>query len=348
MLLHLSGLAQDLSKIRRFLSRGAEQGMTLDQRQFAYIASVSAIYSTFENFAERTAHTFSQVLMSDPSQLSEDQRDRFHRKYVQNSAALLNQSLGTGRYRDVTEYDVAKSLTSCLDNSTPYDIRLEIVSLHQSNLRWKILPDLYQWATSDIPNLIRKSDAVQTWMPAETTDSTGALLSTLESELDDLVERRNEVAHRAIPDEILSPENLIAKADFIEAISLGLVASLSGILIDKAISHGRCVFLGEPTARYMRNRVIIMAPSGVELKVGDCVATVSEGSTRWGRILGIQLDDKPAEVAPPHQEAGLKLGFACRSSAKVYLWPEPESDLSDPPSEIFGRWGPLDSSQSAT
>lgn len=342
-MLHYNELAADLVRIRRFLESGSEERQTSDQRRFAYIACISALYSSFENFAERVAFRFSEMLLTVPANLSAEQMRSLRRRCVRNASALLGQSLGVGRYREVTEFDIAKSLASCLDeSSSSFDLRLELVALHSSNLRWGPLIELFQWAVPDLSSKIQRSDAVEMWMTLNINVSESTLMGVLESELSDLVERRNEVAHRAIPDEILSHEHMLAKVDFIEAISLGLVASLAGLLLDASIKNGDSVPLGVPTEFYRQNRVVVIPSLESSVSKGDYILAPGKNSTRWGRVLEIQVADEPVTQAHSGTEVGLLLDFAVGKSAKLHVWHTPNSDLSFPPDGIFGSRGQLD------
>jgi hypothetical protein len=342
MMLQYNELAADLERIRRFLESGSEERQTSDQRRFAYIGCISALYSSFENFAERVAFRFGEMLLADPTNLSAEQMSNLRRRYVRNASALLSQSLGVGRYREVTELDVAKSLASCLDESTSsFDLRLELIALHSSNLRWDSLCELFQWAVPDLQSKIRHSDAVESWRSLTDNVSESTLLGVLKSELDDLVERRNEVAHRAIPDEIQSYERLLAKVDFIESISLGLVASLTGLLLDASIKNGETVPLGVPTEYYQKNRIVVVPSLESSVSEGDCILVPGKNSTRWGRILEIQLAGERVPQAHAGVEAGLLLDFEVRKRVSLHLWRTPNSDLAFPPDKLFGSHGPL-------
>ncbi|MFA1541653.1 HEPN domain-containing protein [Actinomadura monticuli] len=341
-MLQYSQFSTDLERIRRFLRSGSEERQTSDQRRFAYIGCISAMYASFENFAERVALRFSEMLLADPTNLSSEQLFTLRRRYVRNASVLLGQSLGVGRYREVKELDVVKSLASCLDeSSSSFDIRLELIALHNSNLRWDSLCELFVWAVSDLQDKIRRSDAVESWASLTNNTSKSTLMGVLKSELDDLVERRNEVAHRAIPDEIQSYERLLAKVDFLEAISLGLVASLAGLLVEASIRNGESIPLGVPS-EYFRNKRIVVIPSlAFSISEGDCVVMSGSRSTRWGRILEIQLADERVAHAPAGVEAGLRLDFEVRRGADLQLWRTPSPDLASPPDKLFGSRGPL-------
>jgi hypothetical protein len=342
MMLQYSELAVDLERIRRFLVGNSQLHQTSDQRRFSYIACISALYSTFENFVERIAFSFSEKLLTGPTTLPAEQMRALRRRYVRNASALLNQSLGVGRYRDVTELDVARSLASCLDESdAAIDLRLELISLHGSNLRWDSLTELFHWAVPDLLNRVRKSDSIEGWMSGLPNMSEETQLTVLKSELDDLVERRNEVAHRALPDEILSYENLLAKVDYIEAVSLGLVASLAGLLLEAVIKNGESVPIGSPAESYQKNRVVVIQSLESAISEGDLVLAPGRRSTRWGKIVEIRLDDERVSQGPIGAEAGLLLDFELRKGGKLHVWREPDYDIASTPDGIFGARGPL-------
>ncbi|MGW4717816.1 HEPN domain-containing protein [Nocardia sp. NPDC004260] len=335
-------MASDLQRIRRFLTSSSEERQTSDQRRFAYIACISALYSSFENFAEQVAFRFSQMMLADPSNCSEDQMLKLRRRYVRSASALLGQSLGVGRYQGVTELDVAKSLASCLDEShTSIDLRLELIALHNSNLRWESLAEIFHWAMPDLLSKIQYSDSVQKWMSLTPNVSDGTLPVVLKNELDDLVERRNEVAHRAIPDEILSYEHLLAKVSYIEAISLGLIASLAGPLLKAAMKNGTSVSLGIPADYYKSRRVVIISSLKSEISEGDLIFATGDNSTRWGRVLEVQVADERVAHAPEGAEAGLLLDFVAPNKVELNFWQEPIPDLASPPDGIFGSRGPF-------
>lgn len=166
---------------------------------------------------------------------------------------------------------------------------------------------------------------------------------TLARELADLVERRNEVSHRAIPDEIVSPEQLLAKVDFIEAVSLGLVASLSCLVLEASRSRNASESLGIPTEYYRQGRIVVVPTLGTAVEVGNVVWASNGRVARRGRILEIQLDGHGVSQVDPGAETGFKLDFAVPRRCALHVWRTPDTDFADPPFGIFGDWGPLPS-----
>lgn len=334
-------LAADLDLIRRYLRTVSQVQQTTDQRRFAYIASISALYASFETFAEQLAFRFGQLMLSNPEGLSAQQVQSLRSKYVQNASALLGKNLGVGRYKEIDELDIAKSLASCLDDSHPYDLRLEVIALHNSNLRWDAMADLFRWAVPDLPHRLQHADAVRSWQ-LKSGHGDGTLPAELLSrELSDLVERRNEVSHRAIPDEIVSPEQLLAKVDFIEAMSLGLVASLSSLVLEASQGRNESEALGVPTEYYQQGRIVVCPTLSAPVGVGDIIWVSNGRVARWGRLREIQLDGCSVSSVDAGVETGLKLEFAAPRGSALHVWRTPDTDFVDPPVGIFGDRGPL-------
>ncbi len=144
---------------------------------------------------------------------------------------------------------------------------------------------------------------------------------------------------------IQSYERLLAKVDFVEAISLGLVASLAGLLLDASIKSGETVPLGVPTEYYKKNRVVVIPSLESSVSEGDCILVPGNTGTRWGRVLEIQLAGKRVSQAQAGMEAGLLLDFEVRKRVNLHLWQTPNSDLAFPPNNLFGGHGPLEVTQ---
>ncbi len=341
MLVHYYELAAELQRIRRYLEAMSTEAKSSDQRRFAYVACISALYASFENYAERVAFRFTQTMLSSPEHLIGDELKKLRKRYVANASTLLSQNLGTGRYQDVTELDVAKSLASCLDESASYDLRLEILSLHNANLRWDTLATLFGWAVEDLRSSVAKSDVVEKWLDLpQPSDKTA--IEIIDRHLNDLVERRNEVAHRGIPDEILAPDRMLDIVEYIDVIAMGLIACLGGRILETSKAKGDSVPLGIPSNIYQRGRVVVVPSLLERVSEGDVVWSPNTSKTRWGRVLEIKLNDEFVPHAQIGDEVGLKLDFVVAKNSNLHIWRTPTDELSPPPAEMFGNKGSLE------
>lgn len=340
MLAHYRELQADLDRIRNYLGGVSSRRASREDRQFAYVASLSTLYATFEIYAERIAFRFAQLLLSTPQGVSPGEMEKLRKRYVANAAALLGQRLGSGRYGDVTELDVARSLASCLDDSEHYELREEILTHHGSNLRWDTLGSLFAWAVGDLRELVGKSDVVQKWTgDPDPVDS--AAIDLIDSELKLMVQRRNEIAHNGLPDEILSADRMIEVINYIEVISLGLIATLGHRILEPSLGNGQSVQLGLCTEYYRENRVVVIGQLTERVALGDIVWSTNGRKTRWGTVLGIQLDGESVPHASIGEEAGIEVDFQIPRNAYLNRWCAATEDLSPPPANLFGNRGPI-------
>lgn len=347
MLVQYHELSAELNRIRRFLRALSAPPQTLDQRQFGYVASISAIYASFENFAERTAFQFAQVMLNSADHLQESSLDSLRRRYVDNASVLLAKNLGTGRYQEVSTLDIATSLASCLDDTAVFDVRREVIAHHQANLRWDSLAKLFGWAISDLRMQVARSDVVDQWI--STPESIGdarlpepsdkGVADILDNQLDQLVDRRNEVAHRGIPDDILSPDRLLAVVDYIDVIAMALVSCLGQKLLETTLNAGDSVLLGRISETFQRGRVAIIDPLLHPVRKNDVVWCARNGKARWGQVHEIQLDSVSVDAVELGAGPGIRVDFATAENSELYLWRTPSEVLHPRPPQLFGDKG---------
>lgn len=341
MILEFVGFQISLNRIRSFLDSKAEDSLTTDEKVFGYIAAVSSTYSALENFAEELAFTFSKLSLGPPRVTTDESVARIRRQYVQNSATLLTRSLGTGRYEDVTELAVAESLASCLDDSERFELIADVLAYHSANLRLRTLLDLYTWGASTLGQDLGRSDALQAWAAAAGVASQKIYVE-IERELEDLVERRNAIAHRAIPDDILSFEQIRSKVDLVEALGTALVTGLADVYLRSAHSVGKLAQLGQADETYQGGSIVVISELISQVSVGDAVAAISVAApARWGRVLELRIDETPVTTAAAGSEVGIRLDFECRPKAGLHTMLNAVDVLLPLPLRLFGDHGPL-------
>ncbi|MCP5028685.1 MAG: hypothetical protein GY929_20615, partial [Actinomycetia bacterium] len=313
--------------------------MTVNQRVFGYVACISAIYAALESFAEDLAFRYAELATRHDGLISEESEAKLRSRYSHNVAHLLTQQLGVGRYERVTQLDLAKSLASLLDEASVSSLRPEAVGHHKANLRLPSLVELFQWGASDLTDRLGKSDALKRWGDSVGRDS--GLDSLIRTELEDLVERRNAVAHRALTDEIVSHDQLRAKVEFIDALSLGLLACLGTQILDLLVARIAASPVGPISERHQSGEVLVVENAETALAVGDLVLARNQTTSRWGQIMELQLDDEPASSSDVGSEVGIRLDFRCHKNAALFLVRGVPGELLSPPARLFGDHGPI-------
>ena len=219
----LDELERELDELRDFLASIAHVGEALSthpdpevrrfaalRRRFDNAAFVVALYATFESYVEKLVAAFATLEAQRLPYV--DLPQKLAAKHLQRSADLLARGrLGEGRHAGLTPAGVVANLYNCLTGVTPYALNAAAVVWHDNNLRAKDVDEIFlHLGIEDMCTQVRRGDALMQWYMAaqgiETPPAKGVPSTVIEERLNDLVERRNEVAHRGG-----NPEDLLGR-----------------------------------------------------------------------------------------------------------------------------------------
>lgn len=302
------------------------------RRRFDYAAFVVALYASFEKFIENLIIAYVRLeagrinYAALPKKLTE--------KHLAGTADLLRRGrLGDGRYVGLSELGVVKNLFECLSGSNPYELNEAAVIAHDANLRAGEIDALFgAVGIEQIYDRACRADAVVNWYRTtqglDTPPQDGVKRAVLEERLKDIVERRNQVAHRGG-----NPMNLLGGADMREAVAFieCLAMSIYGLVVGRyleahhAASPGRVeLALRDGDGPYNGRTVVVIDKPDQRLFVGQPVFVVIDTTgARWGRIKSLRIDDADVQElaananAPSGVGVGLDFSFPKRADAKL-------------------------------
>ncbi|WP_428261435.1 MAE_28990/MAE_18760 family HEPN-like nuclease [Haliangium sp.] len=295
------------------------------RRRFDEAAVLVALYASFERFAENLVDAYVQLVAKQrpyrelPSMLV--------KKHMAESAEMLRRGrLGEGRYIGLNEVDVVKNLLSCIEGNIPYVLNMPAIIAHDNNLRYNELQTLF--ATAGIKELCvcvcRAEDLIEWHARSQDIQPPSEVPNeALRARLDDLVERRNEVAHRGrSPDQLLGTEEMRNLVDFIEALARATFASTTAMYLkQRYVEPGEATPLHRTTECYKRGTVVVVERPQCILRLEQPLFVLAEKApARWGRIISMHVDDTPVEMVDETtdaEEIGLELDFKCPKSTKT-------------------------------
>jgi hypothetical protein len=304
----------------------------LIRRRFDYAAFVVALYASFEQFVESliTAYVRLEAGRVDYASLPKKLTD----KHLTGTAELLRRRrLGDGRYVDLSELGMVKNLFECLNGDKPYALNEAAVIAHDANLRAREVDALFDAVgIEQICDRACRADAVVAWycttQGLDTPPQDGVKRTVLEERLKDIVERRNQVAHRGG-----NPTNLLGGADMHEAVAFieSLAKSIFGLVVGRyletrhAASSGRVeLALRDGDGPFKDGTVVVVDKPTQRLFVGQPVFVVVESTgARWGRIQSLRVDDADVQElavnanAPTGVGVGLTFRFPRSADAKL-------------------------------
>ena len=291
------------------------------RRRLAYSAVVVGLYGAFESFAEDLVMAFLReldILCPHFSDLPQAVRDR----HIEVSAQLLL-NRGIDKYKDRCDVDdVVHRLSRSAAGLGARRLNELAFTDHRSNFRAESLNEFFRAA--GVPDFVQRIKGHPPFHDYLTNVEGVEAIERLSNavvlkDLDDLAQRRNEVAHGA-PATILANESMLSRVSFIEQLGAAMFAVTDAELVRYLAIHA-CDPLPSPIAVYGKS-VVCFPLEAVSLRVGSRIVTRSPtGEIRHGEVVRIELDGSPLpEVsAPPPVQVGLELNFVVKKTYDFFL-----------------------------
>lgn len=299
----------------------------LIRRRFDYAAFAVALYASFEKFIENLVGAYAR-LESRRVQYA-NLPPKLVKKHLSRTAEILSRGhIGEGRYEGLSELAVVKNLLECLNGDMPYTLNDAAVVAHDSNLRAGEIDALFAAVgIEQVCDRVRRADALLEWYCAtkelDVAPQDGVPTAIVEERLKDIVERRNQVAHRGgSPVDLLGGDAMSDALGFIEAFSKSVFVIAVGRYLQghhAALGHG--IQLAQRQA-YKKGTIVVVDKPAQRLFVGQPVfVLVDLTGARWGRIQSMKIDDVVVDAAEPSAAAangvGIALDFKCPKGATL-------------------------------
>ena len=251
-------------------------GQGVAKRRFDYNCIVISLYGLLEQYIEALVLAYADALNGIVPRY-EDLPGPIRERHIGLTFTLIQQA-DQSRYRGVIDAAVlVANLHSCLNNQTPYKLNAAAFCSHEVNFRAGSIDGLF--TRVGVQGVIRRLHQFSPFTEYLEQRFPDREITTLTEQemffwLEDLAERRNEVAHGAAS-QLLSNEILLEYVEFVEALCGGLYAVLYGEMSGFWFRH-KAVELGSPI-NVFNHEIVCMELRNVPIAVGDTLARFTEG-----------------------------------------------------------------------
>jgi hypothetical protein len=207
----------------------------LIRKRFDYAAFAVTLYTSFETFIENLITSYARLETRRPDYKKLPQK--LIDKHLRCSAQLLRQRLGEGRYVGMDAEILVKNLFVCLSGTKPYTLNEAAITAHDANIRAKEVNSFFAMVGIEkILDRVCSANAMKAWYNASNGiepplqgNKANVARQIIDQRLDDIVERRNQVAHSRgyLIDELPGSDAMKDAVKFIES----LAASIFGIVV---------------------------------------------------------------------------------------------------------------------
>jgi hypothetical protein len=286
-------------------------------QELNYSSAVISLYAAVERFGEGSLADYVQFLNAVcPSygQLPEQLRNAHL-----DATVRLMQSPELDRLSSAEE--LVADLNSCIQNEQPYRLTPATFAFHTANFRLKLFDQL--WNQVGVENLSQGIAESEAYIEAVEAVDPGSPKGSF-FRLDDIAERRNEIAHGVEISELLSLPLLLQYVDVVEAFAAALWSRVMSAALGVLAQHyGRSY--GQPLAVY-NNEIVCVRCSEGQLGVGDLlIGKRPDGSFRGGSIVDMQVNDEDVlqiDASSESIDVGVKVGFHAKENDLFWSLPQ--------------------------
>lgn len=293
---------------------------TVDRRIYSYASCTILLYGLFEQFIEARIMEHVESLCAAVPAFSL-LPERICSNHAERSARLIL-NLGLDKYDGrTTAAEVASRVASCA-NDAPYHLNSLAYIDHTSNLRPDTINQLFaEVGVAGMSNRIKGAKAFAPFIDERFSDGGVHSLpvEVVLSDLIDLVDRRNTIAH-GWPDDIATSDYMRSLISFVRLLGASIHEVASAELRAYLLAH-QCDPLPQPLAVF-NNEIACFELEAGSLSVGmRLIMQRPDGSLDEGVALEIEVDNQQVDIvtAPPVIRFGVKLSCPARENYAYFM-----------------------------
>lgn len=327
------------SEFRSFVE-SVVSGSALRTRVYSYQSSIISLYGYLERFVEDVVVEYLRCI-SDVCPEYGLLPLAIRKNHLPLSMDLINK---IQKMRGAVESDRKTKLSVAVGNMNHFlgeqgELKLNYDAFvsHSSNFRYDTIHDVFNRIGIEAVSRQCLSeqhllDALYERSGIEGEASVKTLISHLMNELDDLAQRRNEVAHGVRIDDIDSPELTVSRIKLIESYVVSIAAVVERYVREYTFEISPRLLIGKPDCMF--SKINVIGFEGIRLSegdnasyrvgVGDTIFAVNEESQQKfisGKIISLKYNGVDQEVIsiPCEVDVSMKLDVEVSESFKKRL-----------------------------
>ncbi len=294
------------------------------KRTFNYNSLIISLYGYFEKFIEDIIELYVDDLntsISDYNQLPEP----LIKNHLSLSIQMINKVESNKYQGQLSKETIINNLHACINTRTRYILNKEAFRQHSSNFRHLTITEVFgKLGLPNISDLILDNKNFYSYTIVRLQKTEGEKLTADEAfdYIDELAERRNDVAH-GVSGEILNLEILSDFITYFEFYSAAITEVVNRNLQTIKLLRNS-INLGELTGWYKNGMVICFYTKNNPIEIGDYVWGLNENGYVKCRILSIKYKDKFVDRVDKNDsyDIGVELDVPLKKSHKIHLLPE--------------------------
>jgi hypothetical protein len=285
-------LEQDNEQIKTLLNRLKEHDRSFrtEQRIFEYKAAIISLYGLLEKYVEAWIKEYLDSLsrlVPEYNQIDE----KIINNHFELSLKLINTIISreSAKYQRLTKENILIKLNNCIISPTNYQINTEAFVLLSGNLKHNKIVELFKLLNVDLNDELMKNESLNQEIGLQPNQISRIDKDILYNKINDLVERRNQIAHGSETLDILGLSGLEPYIQFLEVYCQAIFETLFEKIIKQESIHTFQKI--EKVVKIFSSKILAFEIENYTIEVGDMlIVETTEGRFYKKPILEIELD----------------------------------------------------------
>jgi hypothetical protein len=285
---------------------------------FEYNCYIISLYGYFEQFIESTLTEYIDALSSLHLGFNELPNE-IKQNNIKKNTDLLN-NLDLPKYRGVQGNTVIATLH---DNAVNNKTKINTIAFghHSANFRINSICEYFKAVgVNSLGKDVSVYEPLKTHLSETFGDYSRLELTTIYDVIDELVERRNAVAHGTIQDEILNTNRVVDMCKFIEKFSESLSSYLNTLifkrLFDEKIETGNKNFQKLHKINVVNNSILCINSKNLNISLGDKIIVKSLNVPEYEEATIQSIQIKGTDVGSVTSEQSIDIGLGLDKKIK--------------------------------
>ncbi|WP_313150265.1 MAE_28990/MAE_18760 family HEPN-like nuclease [Lysinibacillus capsici] len=290
----------------------------IKQTIYNYKTVIISLYGLLESFVENLIKSYLEFLSETVSSYGE-LPESILKNHFNKSADLIQKIDTLPKYQNLKKEDVIKNLNKCIETPENYALNIDAYTYHTANFKHDVIVNFFKQVGIEISNYIREEKPFKNYLSEEYPEIDIPEHLNVYEKLNDLANRRNDVAHGAEIN-LLGPQDLLDYISYVEAYCL----SLYNVVYNEALTieiNYNAIELNNPKL-IVNNEIICLELNNTSISIGDKIVASSERRPYYySEILGIQVNRVEHQTIEAQEsiDVGIKVGFKAKQNQKFFL-----------------------------
>ena len=285
-------LEEDNEEIKALLNslKEHDKSFRIAKRLFEYKAAIISLYGLLEKYIETWIKEYLNSLSNLVPNYNELD-EKIRNNHFELSIKLINIIISreSAKYQHLTKEEVLIKLNNCSVPAVNYQINTEAFVISSGNLKHNKIVDLFKLLNIDLNSELIKNESLNNEIGLQPDEISRKEKDIVYNKINELVERRNEIAHGSEISGILNISELEPYIQFLQVYCQAIFETLFEKFIKQESIHSFKNI--EKVVKIYRSEILAFEIENYTIEVGDMlIIKTTDGRFYKKPILDIELD----------------------------------------------------------